>query len=82
MRKPLQVMEMIQEEETDGAATIFAVQELFKDGNSILSYPEKVPSEGGDHNSVIDLPRSDQFWNIHKGDEYDLNVFGLIGNEV
>ena len=40
---------------------------------------EKIKGECSDHNGMVDLPFSDQFWNINKRNENNLDVFGLIG---
>jgi hypothetical protein len=31
---------------------------------------------------MVNLTRSDQFSDILKGDEFNLDVFGLVGNQV
>ena len=43
---------------------------------------EKIHRERRNDNGMVNLPRSDQFRDIHQGDEHDLDVFGLIGNKV
>jgi hypothetical protein len=43
---------------------------------------KKIEVECSDHNGVVDLSFSDQFWDINKRDEHSLDVFGLIGHGI
>jgi len=38
--------------------------------------------EGRDDDSMIDLPGSDEFRDIYERDEFNLDVFGLVRNQV
>jgi len=43
---------------------------------------EKIHGECRDDDGMVNLPCSDQFWDIHQRDEHDLDVFSLIGDQV
>ena len=50
--------------------------------SSSVIRPEKIHGKCSNGNGMVDFPCSDEFRDIYKRNEHDLDVFGLVGNEV